>query len=124
MINNSTKLKNSTANALSSPYAVVFFFCFFENAKYVRYSSFSRKRLILTDFDRLSSAFFFLMDSPVILEFSVTYPGTFFSRTQHELLMVVSSEKMLFFMSYDHKRYGTNCPKRTIRTYVGRFDVG
>ena len=78
MINNSTKLKNSTANALSSPYAVVFFFCFFENAKYVRYSSFSRKRLILTDFDRLSSAFFFLMDSPVILEFSVKY--IFFSR--------------------------------------------
>ena len=98
MINNSTKLKNSTANALSSPYAVVFFFCFFENAKYVRYSSFSRKRLILTDFDRLSSAFFFLMDSPVILEFSVKY--IFFSRSASipyvfvVTNMFVSSEKM------------------------------
>ena len=80
----------------------------------------------LTDFDRFLPIFdlFFswwiVQDSPVILEYSVKY--CFFSRAHHRFLMslrsrirmVVSSDKMFFFMSYDHTRYWTNCPEWTI----------
>ena len=99
VITNRTKLKNNTPNALSSPYVDAIFF--FRESE-ISWDIFHLAENdwfwpILTDF---CQPFFFFMDSPVILEFSVKYFFFSCSVSSPDVLavtnMVVPSEKMFF----------------------------